>query len=151
MAEPWESYEERPAAEPVRASRVLWGRVAVLGGALLFAFLLGRATAPEGVSQAEFSQLKTELADERDRVRSLESQPAPTQQTAPTPAPSPVPSPEGESQSYVVQSGDTLGSIALRFYGNSSLAWFLAETNGITDVRKLPVGKQLVIPPKPSD
>jgi nucleoid-associated protein YgaU len=54
------------------AGRVLWGRVAFLGGALLVAFLLGRLTGSDGVPAAqvqERDQRIEQLADEADGLR----------------------------------------------------------------------------------
>jgi 5'-nucleotidase len=62
--------------------------------------------------------------------------------------------PEDETEggeTYVVESGDTLASIAEDFYGDASLDDFLAEANGITDPSSLSVGTELTIPPKPEE
>lgn len=52
----------------------------------------------------------------------------------------------GNGQSYVVQKGDTLYSIARRFYGSGNNWKTIAELNGITDPSKLRVGQQLTLP-----
>ena len=47
--------------------------------------------------------------------------------------------------SYTVRKGDTLWDIACRFYGEGTRWRELAERNGVTDPRKLPVGKKLAL------
>jgi len=44
---------------------------------------------------------------------------------------------------YVVRPGDTLRGIAWRLYGKASLAERLGKDNGITEPRRLPVGRRL--------
>ncbi len=55
---------------------------------------------------------------------------------------------------YTVQSGDTLESIALQLYGDSSLWYVLADANGISDRNAtadnqgpLRAGQRLILPP----
>jgi LysM repeat protein len=48
--------------------------------------------------------------------------------------------------SYVVESGDTLSAIAERFYGDSNLAGYLAEANGIADMNMINVGQEINLP-----
>jgi nucleoid-associated protein YgaU len=58
--------------------------------------------------------------------------------------------PEGmEGQAYRVAPGDTLSSIALRFYGSSAGWRFLHESNRgvVPDPNRLAVGTEIVIPP----
>ncbi len=47
---------------------------------------------------------------------------------------------------YTVQSGDTLGRIARKFYGDASRYPLIVSANRITDPDELAVGQQLVIP-----
>jgi LysM repeat protein len=68
--------------------------------------------------------------------------PVPTLSPTPEPALSPTPAPPS-GQTYIVQPGDTLYEIALRF-GVSVEA--LAEANGITDTKLIRPGMILVIP-----
>lgn len=153
-------YDDEP--QPGAPGRVLWGRVAVLGVALLLAFLVGRATGggDAGVPQADFDEVTAENEDLRSEVAELEEQLATAQQPTPSPATaSPATGggggetdPEGETEggeTYTVESGDTLASIAAEQYGDASLDDFLAEANGITDPESLAVGQELIIPPKP--
>jgi LysM repeat protein len=48
--------------------------------------------------------------------------------------------------SYTVQSGDTLGRIARKFYGDASRYPLIVSANRITDPDRLAVGQRLVIP-----
>jgi nucleoid-associated protein YgaU len=63
----------------------------------------------------------------------------------------PAPEPEPQFESYVVQPGDSLSRIALRFYGKSSL-WsliFEANQNILSSPGLIRPGQELKIPPKP--
>lgn len=66
-----------------------------------------------------------------------------------SPAPVPTsPSPPTSVQSvYVVQSGDTLGSIARKVYGSARLYPEIQRANNIQDPRRIWVGQRLIIPP----
>jgi nucleoid-associated protein YgaU len=60
---------------------------------------------------------------------------------------------EAGSQTYEVQSGDTLATIAQQFYSDSSQWRRIYDANADTigsDPDKLKVGMKLTIPPKPS-
>lgn len=153
-------YEEEP--QPGHTGRVLWGRVAILGVALLLAFLIGRASGggPEGVPQSDYDEAVAERNELRSEVATLEDQLAAAQQPTPEPTTSPdaaagaedeATDPENESEgtTYVVEEDDTLASIAAEVYGDSGLAEFLAEANGIEDPSTLYIGQELVIPPEP--
>jgi LysM repeat protein len=71
--------------------------------------------------------------------------PVPPTGVAPTPtgAPPPTGTPTGQVTTYVVQPGDTLGSIARRF--NTTVA-AIASANGIVNPNLIFVGQVLVIP-----
>lgn len=69
----------------------------------------------------------------------------PTPTPAPTPVITPGPTPEPTSRSYVVQSGDTLSTIAQRF--GLTLGQLMAANPSITDPNRIRVGQTLVIPP----
>lgn len=56
--------------------------------------------------------------------------------------------PVTQEQSYVVKSGDTLWAIAQKYYGDGSLAWNLAEVNGIKNANLIYPGDNLTIPEK---
>lgn len=74
---------------------------------------------------------------------------APTTEPSPSPtivaslAPSAAPTPAPSYQTYVVQSGDTLASIAARFHTTVSA---ISKLNNISDPRKLHIGQVLKIP-----
>lgn len=154
-------YDEEPEGPP--QGRVLWGRVVVLGIALLLAFLLGRATGggDTGIPEARFEnvsqerdRLEAEVADLQAELEAAQEAETDAEPTA-TPAPEDegaATDPEGETEggeTYVVKSGDTLASIAADVYGDASLDDFLAEANDITDPESLAVGTELIIPPEP--
>lgn len=158
-------YDDEP--QPGGPGRVLWGRVAILGAALLIAFLIGRATGggDGGVAQADYDEVVAERDDLEAQVSDLESDLAAALEPTPPPtSASPATGggggedaatdPEGETEggeTYTVQSGDTLASIAAEFYGDASLDDYLAEVNGITDPESLAVGQELTIPPRPPE
>ena len=52
----------------------------------------------------------------------------------------------GGAQSYTVQSGDTLWSIATKFYGNGSKYTLILRANDMADNARLAVGATLIIP-----
>lgn len=145
-----------PEDEPRDRPNILWGRVAILGGGLLLAFLIGRASAPSGVPQAELDQARAERDAATEEVESLRAQIEALQQPAEGPGEEQggeeqEEEPEVAAETYVVKSGDTLRLIAQDFYGDPELADLIAEANDITDPTSLHVGQELVIPPKPSD
>jgi len=49
-------------------------------------------------------------------------------------------------QSYTVQAGDTLQSLAQEIYGDSNYYYILAQANGLSPTASLPAGMQLKIP-----
>jgi hypothetical protein len=147
--EPQPSYEWDYEDEPSRRPKILWGRVLALAGLVVLAFLIGRWTSPEPVSQAEFDELRAELADAREEIETLEAQVG--AEATPTATPSPDATPDettGEGDTYVVRSGDTLRDIALEQYGDAALDDCIADANDIPDPTELPVGDTLVIPPE---
>ncbi|HWH31609.1 MAG TPA: hypothetical protein VNU01_02950, partial [Egibacteraceae bacterium] len=54
--------------------RVLWGRVGVLGGALVLMFLLGRCTAPDGVPPSELASANAQIQQLESRNAQLQEQ-----------------------------------------------------------------------------
>lgn len=139
-------YDEEP-----RRPRILWGRVIALLAIVVLAFVLGRATAGSGASQAEIDRLEDEVADLT--AENQELQEANAALLEPTPEPTftepAVTAGEGEDRFYVVKEGDTLRGIAIRFYGDPSLDDLIAEANDISDPTQLSVGTRLRIPPEP--
>lgn len=168
---------EQPSFGDERPPNVLWGRVIVLGVALLLVFLLGRATG--GASDSEVEALQ-------ERVESLQAQnsqleaAARSRATAPPPPPpaaddgeeapdtaaspaasdaeaSPSPSPEagGSSQTlpaeYTVQSGENFSTISRDFYGSASFARCIMQANEYETATSLKAGDEITIPEKPEN
>lgn len=54
----------------------------------------------------------------------------------------------GSEQSYTIQSGDTLESVAIKFYGSSTPSKIqkIQDANGMTDPNKLSIGQTLRVP-----
>jgi 5'-nucleotidase len=70
----------------------------------------------------------------------------------PSPSPSPSPSPAAAGESYTVAEGDTLASIAERFYGDPSLWRRIYDANRSAigeNPDNVRIGTTLRIPPKP--
>jgi nucleoid-associated protein YgaU len=164
MTEPLEPYQPDAASDlewdeehdAAYKPKVLWGRVVVLGGMLILAFLLGRATKGDGIPTSELNAAKEQIQTLEEENRSLEeelaSAPVAPAETAPAETEPADPAEETtvvEGQTYFVKSGDTLTTIAQKFYGDPSLDDFLAEANGITDKASLSVGQELIIPDDP--
>lgn len=134
---------------------ILWGRVAVLGAALLLAFLLGRLTAGGGdVSQEDFDQVRAERDEAQQEVTDLRAQLEEAQaqpQETPTPNTTPTGEPDaaqGDVETYTIQSGDTLRTIAEDQYGDAALADPLADYNDIIDPSSINTGDEIEIPPQ---
>jgi LysM domain len=147
---------------------ILWGRVAVLGGAILIAFLLGRLTAPGGVSQDSFDTVKAQRDDAQAQADNLQAQvddltaaqDETQDQATPTPNASPTPD-TGDNQAagdeasttYTVKAGDTLRDVAKAVYCDALAYEGIASANP-SDVGPPPnyiiqPGADLVIPDDP--
>lgn len=152
------------------AGRVLWGRVAFFGVALLLAFFLGTCTGGGGdddaataALQEEVERLRQENIDLRRIIDGATAAPAtdpggtggtPTTGDATTGGDAtgeatPTSAADGERRTYIVVSGDTLRSIAQEFYGDPSKFPLIAQANAIDQNNQLRVGQELVIPPDP--
>ncbi|MGE3913076.1 MAG: LysM peptidoglycan-binding domain-containing protein [Chloroflexota bacterium] len=71
---------------------------------------------------------------------------------APSPSPSPSPSPEVGGETYTVAEGDTLATIAERFYGDPTLWRRIYDANRSLigdNPDSVKIGTTLRIPPKP--
>lgn len=150
-----ESYEWDYEEAEDRPPRVLWGRIVALVVFLLLAFWMGRSTAPTDDTSAQVAAANERADQAESEIRDLEAQLAERNAAAesePTPEPttdaSAAPA-SGEEQTYVVKSGDSLAGIALKFYGDSSLADVIADANNISDPQSIRPGDELTIPPKP--
>ena len=167
--EPYESYEddsydwveEEPHEE--RPMNIKWGRVAILGGALLFAFIFGRATKSAGIPESELTKARQEISELEDQNEDLRAELAAQPETLPATTAEEEPAaeedtdatdPEGDEivgETYTVKNGDTLRGIAQRFYGDAELADYLQEVNNIEDPTAISVGMTLIIPDEPPE
>ena len=149
--EPESSYEWDYEDERTSRPKVLWGRIVILVIVLILAYLLGRSTAPEGISEgtleqarAESAQLEEEnqsLADEVEELEAAQESPGPTTTTEAGGTDE-----TGEAETYTVRRGDTLTSIAQEVCEDPSLDDAIGELNGIPDPQQLPVGSEIEIP-----
>lgn len=64
----------------------------------------------------------------------------------PPPPPSTSPTPTSTTRRHTVKAGETLFSIAVRYYGNGAYWDRIASANGIRDIRAISVGQVLTIP-----
>jgi LysM repeat protein len=165
----WDYAEERAERRPMN---ILWGRVAILAGLVLLAFLLGRTTAGGGASADELKA----ASDRADRLEQTNAELSTTNeslqtqldqanadlaalQTAGVEGDSEATAGEGEGEAaaqppgttYKVRAGDSLSTIAEKFYDDASLDDYLAEVNGISDPTALSVGQEILIPDDPPD
>jgi LysM repeat protein len=161
------SYSEDPFS---RGPRVLWGRVAALGGGLILFFLIGHWTAGGGGSSQQVTTLQRQVDQDRTTIQQLQQSLAAVSQSpstnpgaATTPGATPAPQTSStptstatapatstNGQTYKVKAGDTLGSIAAKFYGrtNHDLVVLIEQANGMVDATIRP-GQTLTIPPAP--
>lgn len=148
-----ESYEWDYEEARDRPPRVLWGRIIALIVLLAAAFWFGRSTAPTDDRSEELAAANGRLEQAENEIDDLEAQLAEQNATAEEPTPEPsaesTPAAAGEGETYIVKAGDSLAAIALKFYGDSSLADVIAEANGIDDAQSIKPGDELIIPPAP--
>ncbi|MGH7425980.1 MAG: LysM peptidoglycan-binding domain-containing protein [Candidatus Methylomirabilales bacterium] len=146
---------------------MFWGRLIVLGGLLLTAFVLGRASVRDAVpearsSRSELAAIRRQLAEARAQVGEARAEierlrTAATASPNPSPSPSPTPQasptlvlPTPEARTYSVAKDDSFWKIAKKVYGDATLAGFLAKANNLDEKATLQVGQKILIPPKPS-
>jgi hypothetical protein len=128
--------------------------VVVLTLAALFITIAG-FTVPEAITDksliADRSATFIELdgGPEPPDGRGSETPSAVTTSPSPRPSEATSPVPSETSDAYVVQRGDTLSSIADRFYGDPNMWTAIAEANDIADPDSIAVGTRLEIPPVP--
>lgn len=158
-------YDVEPEGDraPDAQGRVLWGRVAILAGALLLAFIVGRAGAPNGIPEEDLraARAETRAAEEeadqlREQIATLEAETQGVDEEKATGSgraaqDEEAAEPAAENEVYLVQGGDTLSKIAEKFYGNAALDDFLAEANPDVNPLALRVGQEIIIPPKPKE
>ena len=149
--EPQTSYDWDYGDEQPRGNNVLWGRLAALTGVLLITFFLGRASAPNGIPEEQFDEVRADLSEAEGKIDELE---AALQEPEPVATETPVEVDEGDEATdatfdgkvYVVQSGDTMRGIAERFCGDATLDDVIADFNNIPDPTNISVGLELKIP-----
>jgi nucleoid-associated protein YgaU len=151
--EPEPSYEWDYEDDRRSRPKVLWGRIVILAIVLILAFLLGRSTAPKGISSntleqaraesSELEQQNQELADQVDELEAAQESPGPTTTTE---AGGTGETDEGEARTYTVRRGDTLTSIAQDVCEDPTLDDAIGELNGISDPEQLTVGSDIEIP-----
>lgn len=178
-ADDWADDPDDEAWGDSSAPRILWGRIAILAGVLLLAFVVGRLTAGGDVAVGEttsqrIEQLTKDLEQTRaeldaaraggiDAASSDDSdsavdpaEPAPAEPgTAEPEAQAPEePQPEAEpaapeSITYTVVPGDYMYGVAEKVYGNGRLWRTIAEANDLGPQAVINPGQTLIIPPKP--
>ncbi|HUG86678.1 MAG TPA: LysM domain-containing protein [Euzebya sp.] len=153
--------------------RILYGRIAVFGAALLLALILGRCTAGGGdVSQTEFDEVVASHSEARDLLQEREGTIAELQQAlvdarnpdpntggtngtnGPTDGGTETPADPGQvnedgERTYEVQPGDTLSTIAEQVYNDPLAFGIIANANGLSGDQPLQVGQTLIIPANP--
>ena len=108
--------------------------------------LAAKVAEPPVVDTSEVTRLQTENAAMRGRIAELEKAAAPV--ATPEPVATPPPAAPSETRTHLVQKGDTLQSLALRYYGTRS-AWekiYAANRAILPSKDQLKIGQQLVIP-----
>ncbi|MFN8106052.1 MAG: LysM domain-containing protein [Acidimicrobiia bacterium] len=132
--------------------QVLWGRVLIIGGVLVLAFVIGiliGGSGSDGVSRDAYNDAITQ----RDKAEQEREQLKQDLQLARSTTPATTSADAagaGETQTYTVKDGDTWASISKKFYGDSSLASEIWDANNMTKDTKLKSGMTLEIPPKPA-
>lgn len=148
--EPQTSYDWDYGDEPPKKNNVLWGRFVALGVVLLLVFLLGRASAPNGIPEERLNQVRADLDDaekELDELRSALATPEPEPtETVPVDTEASPADTTFEGDIYVVQSGDTMRGIAEKFCDDPTLDDVIADFNGIEDPTLISVGTEIKIP-----
>jgi len=123
-----------PGSPESHGTNIRWRRVALLGAALLLIFLLGRASAPDGVPQTRLEATRAAITHGERQIAALElalrEREAAEAETV-TPTPSDTGSGQGLVESdgartYTVREGDTMRGIAQTFCGDPDLAEFVA-------------------------
>ena len=109
--------------------------------------MVAKLPQPPAIDPAELTRLQTENAALRGRVAELESKGSAAAVGPGVPAMPPAAA-STPTRTHIVQKGDTLQSLALRYYGARS-AWekiYTANQTILPSKNQLKVGQQLVIP-----
>lgn len=157
-----------------QGTQILWGRVLVLLLALALAFWLGTTFGGDGAAQQDLTDQRNEIARLEAQIATMEAELAavdagggqqpdegaaseqaveadPTaQRNAPSEAATDPPgqrdAPRQQGRRYVVQSGDSLASIAQEVYGDPTRWREIARANDLNEPYALTVGESLRIP-----
>ena len=154
------------------APRILWGRLAFFALALILAFTVGRCTKSSGVPESTFKAEQQKVVDLQSQNEVLQAQvdAAATQgnegdngggggngggnnnnnnQGNEEATEEATEQGVADGQTYTVQSGDTLTTIAEKFYGDATAFDLIVDANNLDSATGLRVGQELVIPEKP--
>jgi nucleoid-associated protein YgaU len=161
--------------EPYRGTQILWGRVLVLLLALALAFWLGTTFGGDASAQTELADQRAEILRLESQIASLQAEVAAVdaggtarEEESPAPEasegdgdgdgdgrqadarsePAEEDDDDGASE-YVIQSGDSLASIAQEVYGDPTLWREIAQANDLSEPYALDVGDTLDIPEQP--
>jgi nucleoid-associated protein YgaU len=162
--------------EPYHGTQILWGRVVVLLFALALAFWLGTTFGGDASTRsrladqrAEITRLESEIAALEEQVAAVDAGGSPPEDAAAASEPSggdgdeggdadqdsddtetePAEDTGGDGNEYVIQSGDSLASIAQEVYGDPTLWRQIAQANDLSEPYALTVGDTLDIPEQP--
>lgn len=158
--------------EPYHGTQILWGRVVVLLLALALAFWLGTTFGGDASARsqladqrAEITRLESEIAALEEQVAAVDAGGSPSEDAVPASEPSggdgdadqasddtetePADDTGGDGNEYVIQSGDSLASIAQEVYGDPTLWRQIAQANDLSEPYALTVGDTLDIPEQP--
>ena len=147
------------------APRILWGRLAFFALALILAFAVGRCTKSSGVAESTFKAEQQKVIDLQSENQVLQAQVDAASNQTDNPnnggnkgkdkgaddeaTEEPTEESVGDGQTYTVQSGDTLTTIAEKFYGDATAFDLIVDANNLDSSTGLRVGQELVIPEKP--
>lgn len=162
--------------EAYHGTQILWGRVVVLLLALALAFWLGTTFGGDASARsqladqrAEITRLESEIAALEEQVAAVDAGGSPPEDAAAASEPSggegdedgdadqdsddtetePADDTGGDGNEYVIQSGDSLASIAQEVYGDPTLWRQIAQANDLSEPYALTVGDTLDIPEQP--
>ena len=94
--------------------------------------------------RAEMQALGMEEKEDKQQVKEVESDPVSEMMAEEQAVDRAIKSPT--EQRYIVQEGDTLGSVAQQYYGDPSRFTEIAAASGIQDPNRIEVGQELIIP-----
>lgn len=139
-------YGEEPAS--LRGPSRGWARMVavlllllILGGAGVqgYRWYANRLTDAEGAPPEVIAEMQTETSQEEPVVK-----------VTPGPAPTEVVLPPVGPRLHIVEHGESLWTIAEKYYGDATLYQLIVEANNISDPSRITAGITLVVPEKPS-